>query len=168
MTSYEPQPSSERRQIEVSARRLWAGGLATALVTAGTAVAGVLLIRGIFGIPILSAQGGLVDQAMVVVPLYAALATLAATALLHLLLLTTPRPTSFFGSICAIAVAIVVIQVFLSGGTRQDQIATSLLYVVLGVAAVSLLSGVARTAVRLVQPHIQPGPYPSETPPPPW
>jgi hypothetical protein len=142
--------------------------LATALVTAGIAVAGVLLIRGVFGIPILSAHGGLVNQALATVPLYAGLAALAATALLHLLLITTPRPTYFFGSICTIAVAIVVIQVFLTGATRPEQIATSLLYIALGVAAVSLLSGVARTAVRLVQPPPRPGPYPSATPPPPW
>jgi hypothetical protein len=158
MTSYDPQPSWERRQTAVSARRLWAGGLATALVTAGIAVVGVLLIRGIFGIPILSAKGGLVNQAMAVVPISAALAALAATALLHLLLLTTPRPTSFFGSICAIVIAIVVLRVFLAGGTREDQVATSLLYVALGVAVISLLFGVARTAVRPVQGQPQPGP----------
>ena len=158
MTRYEPQPSWERRGEEVSVRRLWAGGVATALVTAGIAVVGVLLIRGVLGIPILSAKGGLVDQAMAVVPISAGLAALAATAILHLLLLTTPRPRSFFGAICAIVVAIVVLRVFLAGGTREDQVATALLYVVLGVAVISLLSGVARTAVQPAQGRPQPGP----------
>lgn len=61
---------------------------------------GVLLVRGLLGIPILSARGHLVDQAMAVVPITAGMAALMATALLHLLLLTTPRPAVFF---CAIA-----------------------------------------------------------------
>ena len=158
MTSYEPQPPLERQAPEVSARRLWAGGLATALVAAGIAVVGVLLIRGVLGIPILSAKGGLVDQALAVVPISAALAALAATAVLHLLLLTTPRPTSFFGAICAIVIAILVLQVFLAGGNREEQLATSLLYVVIGIAVISLLSGVARTAVRPLQMRSPSGP----------
>jgi hypothetical protein len=144
--------------VEVSSRRLWAGGGATALVAAGVGVVGVLLIRGVLNIPILSAKGHLVNQAIAVVPLTAGLAALAATALLHLLLLTTPRPTAFFGAICAIVIAIVVLQVFLAGGTREEQVATAILYVVIGVAVISLLSGVARTAVQPALVWPQPGP----------
>jgi hypothetical protein len=158
MTHYEPQPQSEQRQQEVSSRRLWAGGMATALVAAGIGVVGVLLIRGVLKIPILSAKGRLIDQAMAVVPISAGLAALAATALLHLLLLTTPRPTAFFGAICAIVIAIVVLQVFLAGGTTEDETATALLYVVIGIAVISLLSTVARTAVAPAQERLQPGP----------
>lgn len=142
----------------MSTRRLWAGGGATALVAAGVGVVGVLFVRGVLNIPILSAKGGLVNQAMAVVPLSAGLAALVATALLHLLLLTTPRPVSFFGAICAIAIAIVVLQVFLAGGTREDQVATAMLYVVIGGTVIMLLSGVARTAVQLVLVRPQAGP----------
>jgi hypothetical protein len=158
MTRYDPQPSWERGEMEVSGRRLWAGGGATALVAAGIGVVGVLLVRGVLDIPILSAKGRLVNQAMAVVPISAGLAALAATALLHLLLLTTPRPTAFFGAIGAIVIAIVVLQVFLAGGTRQEQVATAMLYVVIGVAVISLLSGVARTAVRPAYGRPQPEP----------
>jgi hypothetical protein len=133
---------------EVSARRLWAGGGATAAVAAGIGVVGVLLVRGLLGIPILSARGQLVDQAMAVVPITAGLAALTATALLHLLLLTTPRPGAFFGAICAIAITIMVLQVLLVSGTVEQQVATSMLYIVIGVGITSLLAGVARTAVR--------------------
>lgn len=136
------------QQTEVSARRLWAGGGATAVVAAGIGVVGVLLLRGLLGIPILSAKGQLVDQAMAVVPISAALAALVATALLHLLLLTTPRPTAFFGAICAIVVAIMVLQVVIVGATTEQQVATSVLYVVIGVGISCLLAGVARTAGR--------------------
>jgi Family of unknown function (DUF6069) len=158
MTRYDPPPSWERRETEVSARRLWAGGGATAVVAAGIGVVGVLLVRGVLEIPILSAKGRLVNEAMVVVPISVALAALAATALLHLLLLTTPRPTAFFGAICAIVIAIVVLQVFITGGTREEQVATGVLYVVIGVAVISLLSGVARTAVQPAQGRPRSGP----------
>jgi hypothetical protein len=158
MTRYDPQPSWDRRESEVSSRRLWAGGVATALVAAGIGVVGVLLVRGVLGIPILSAKGRLVYQAMAVVPISVGLAALAATALLHLLLLTTPRPTAFFGAICAIVIAVVVLQVFLASGTMEDQVATATLYIVIGVAVISLLSGVARTAVQPAQRRSQPGP----------
>jgi uncharacterized protein DUF6069 len=160
MTRYDPQPRWERRELEVSSRRLWAGGMATALVAAGIGVVGVLLIRGVLNVPILSAKGRLIDQAMVVVPISAGLAALAGTALLHLLLLTTPRPTAFFGAICAIVIAIMVLQVFLAGRTTEDETATALLYAVIGVAVVSLLSTVARTAVQPAQDRLQPGPEP--------
>jgi len=116
-----PMTRADSQDTEVSARRLWAGGGATAVVAAGIGVVGVLLIRGLLGIPILSAKGQLVDQAMAVVPISAALAALVATALLHLLLLTTPRPTAFFGAICAIVVAILVLQVFLVGEPRSNR-----------------------------------------------
>lgn len=128
--------------------RLWAGGGATAVVAAGIGVVGVLLVRGLLGIPILSTKGHLVDQAMAVVPITAGLAALAATALLHLLLLTTPRPTAFFGAICAIVIAIMVLQVFLVGGTVQEEVATSMLYVIIGVGITSALTGVAHAAAR--------------------
>ena len=133
-------------ETEVSARRLWAGGGATAVVAAGIGVVGVLLVRGLLGIPILSAKGQLVDQAMAIVPITAGVAALAATALLHLLLLTTPRPTAFFNTLCAIVITILVLQVFLVGDTMKEEVATSMLYVVIGVGIISLLSGVARTA----------------------
>jgi hypothetical protein len=94
--------------------------VATALVAGGIGVVGVLLVRGVLNIPILSAKGRLVDQAMAVVPIWAGLAALA-TALLHLLLLTTPRQTAFFGAIGAAVTAIVVLQVFLVSGSGEDQ-----------------------------------------------
>src|SRR5918997_3948991 len=156
MTRYDPEPSWDRREVEVSARRLWAGGMATALVAAGIGVVGVLFVRGVLDIPILSAKGRLVDQAMSVVPISAGLAALAGTAMLHLLLLTTPRPTAFFGAIGAIAIAILVLQVFLVDGTTENQVATAMLYAVIGVAVISLLSGVARTAMQPARGPSQP------------
>jgi hypothetical protein len=86
---------------------------------------------------------------MALVPISAGLVALAATGLLHLLLLATPRPTAFFGAICAIAIAIVVLQVFLAGPDQGGQVATAMLYVVIGVALTALLSGVREGALGI-------------------
>ncbi len=41
----------------VDAAKLWAGGLATALVAAPIAVVGILIARGLFDVPILARKG---------------------------------------------------------------------------------------------------------------
>lgn len=151
MTQFESdQWSADERTQTVEGGKLWAGGLATALVAAGVGVAGVLAIRGLLKIPILSAGGNLVNQAIAVVPIAAAVAALAATGLLHLLILTTPRPRLFFGSICAVVILVIVLLVFSGAGSLQDKAATAVLYVIIGVVILGLLSGVARTAIRRV------------------
>lgn len=137
----------DRRKLVVDGRRLWAGAAATALTAALVGIAGVLAIRGLLNIPILGAQGRLVDNAIVFVPLVAALASIAAAALLHVLVLTTPRPRLFFGSIITAVIAVLALLVFLSPGTIQEKVATSLLYALIGIVIMGLLSGVARTAI---------------------
>ncbi len=147
----------------VDAGKLWAGGLATALVAAGVGVAGVLAIRGLLKIDILSGDGDLVDEAMLTVPISAAAAALLATGLLHLLVVSTPRPKLFFNSIGAVVIVVMVLLVFLANaGTLADKIATSLLYGVIGLVILGLLSGVARTAIKTVpaQQYMPPAPPP--------
>ena len=41
--------------VHVNAGRLWAGGVATAVVAALAVLAGVLITRGVLGIPVLAA-----------------------------------------------------------------------------------------------------------------
>jgi hypothetical protein len=83
----------------VDAGRLWAGGVATALVAALIAVAGIAIARGLFDIPILAPedQGVWGDADTGWYAVAAAVAALVATGLLHLLMVTTPRPMRFFG-----------------------------------------------------------------------
>lgn len=140
--------------VEVVAKRLWAGGVATAVVAAGIAILGVLVITTILDVGIQTAgrSGALVDNASTIIPVAAALVALAGTALLHLLLLTTPRPASFFSAIAFLLLAVLVLQVFLADGTIGDHLATAVLYAAIGVAIVSMLSGVSATSVRPVTP----------------
>ncbi len=147
-----PQRSWDDGDVEVVAKRLWAGGVATALVAAGIAFVGVLIINSIFEVGIQTAgrSGALVDNASTVIPIAAGIAALASTALLHLLLMTTPRPASFFSAIAVLVIVVLILQVFLADGTIAAHIATGILYAAIGIAIVSMLSGVSATSVRPV------------------
>lgn len=145
-------------EVEVVATRLWAGGVATALVAAGIAFVGVLIITSIVGVGIQTAGrgGALVDNPSTVIPVAAGIAALAATALLHLLLRTTPRPASFFSAIAVLVTVVLVLQVFLAAGTIATHLATGILYAGIGAGITWMLSGVSGTSVR---PTAHPGPY---------
>ena len=149
-----PMRSWDDGDVEVVAKRLWAGGVATAIVAAGIAILGVLIVNTVLEVPIQTAgsSGTLVDNASTILPVSAAIAALAGTALLHLLLLTTPRPASFFSAIAFLLIAVLILQVFLAEGSIGAHIATAVLYAAIGVAIVSMLSGVSVTSVRPVTP----------------
>jgi hypothetical protein len=130
--------------------RLWAGGAATALVAAGVALIGVMVLHKLLRAPILS-PGGLqqaADYAMVAFPVAAAIATLLATGLLHLLMETTPRASQFFGWIASLVTALVILQVFLHETEMLTKVETAAFYLLMGVAIISSLLGVSRSAVR--------------------
>jgi hypothetical protein len=147
-----PQRSWDDGDVEVVGKRLWAGGVATAVVAAGIAIVGVLILTNVFDLGIQTAErsGALVDNAITIIPVCAAIAALAGTALLHLLLLTTPRPATFFSALVVLALVVLLLQVFLARGSVVDHIATAVLYAAIGLAIISMLSGVSRTAVRPV------------------
>ena len=100
----EPVPELET-QRRVDARQLWSGGVATAVVAGLIALVGILICRWLFKIPILSPrQDGAWGDASTAGYVFASAAcALAATGLMHLLLLATPRPRMFFGFIMALA-----------------------------------------------------------------
>ena len=62
--------------------------------------------------------------------------------------MTTPRPASFFSAIAVLVIVVLILQVFLADGTVSAHIATGILYAAIGVAIVSMLSGVSATSVR--------------------
>ncbi|MGH2816351.1 MAG: hypothetical protein ACRDLC_14475 [Actinomycetota bacterium] len=81
-------------KLQVNANRLWTGGVATAVVAALVAVVGVLIARGLLDVPVLAPteEGVLGNANTARLALVAAGAALAATGLMHLLLLFIPRP----------------------------------------------------------------------------
>jgi hypothetical protein len=164
----EPQPDSGPR---LNAGRLWAGGAATAIVTALLALVGVCIGRGIFAVPVpVPALNGLSSAAYVGL---AALAALVATGLLHMLIMVAPRPLAFFGWIVFLATLGAVLMPWVNtffGSYNvshipflNSKIATTVINLAVGIAIGSLMSGVARSAVTY-RPRIPVPPqgYPGE------
>lgn len=147
MESPDPGPGSSR---QVDARPLWSGGIATAVVAALIALVGILVCRWLFNIPILSPRReGAWGDASTVGYVFAAIGvTLAATALMHLLLLTTPYPRVFFGWIIGLATVVAVVFPFSTTAPISQKLATGFVNLVLGIAIGTLIGEVSRRATR--------------------
>ena len=166
MGSAEPPPQSPKR---VDARALWSGGAATAVVAALIALVGILVCRWLFKIPILSPQrdGAWGDASTVGYVFASAAIALFATAIMHLLLLSTPRPRVFFNWIIGLATVIAVVFPFSTTASVDQKAATALVNLVLGIAIGSLLSGVSMRATRhrvVRRGYSEPSSPPSRTP----
>ena len=134
----------------VDARQLWSGGAATAVVAALIALAGILVCRWLFDIPILAPRrdGAWGNASTAGYTLSAAAAALVATAIMHLLLLASPRPRLFFGWIIGLATLIAVVYPFSTTAPMSHKVATAVINLVLGVAIGSLVSGTAARVIR--------------------
>ncbi|WP_150236809.1 DUF6069 family protein [Nocardiopsis quinghaiensis] len=132
----------------VNSTRLWSGGLATAVVAGLVIFAGTLVFRGVFGVPVLAPEeaGNLGDASTAAYALMAAVAALLATALIHLLLLSAPRALKFFGWILGLATAIAAVAPFSEAAGMPSQVATAVINLVTGIAIITLLRSVARSA----------------------
>jgi Family of unknown function (DUF6069) len=152
-------PSGAPARPVVNAGRLWAGGLATALVAALIAVVGILVGRGLFGVEVLAPKGAGVwgDASTGWYAFGAALVGLAATGLMHLLLISTPKPMRFFGWVVTLATVVAMLLPFVTEEDLGSRLFTAGLNFVLGVAIGSLVAGTARTAVQTV---VRPAPRP--------
>lgn len=142
-------PYGTRRRVDPL--RIWAGGVATALVAGGVGFVGVLVIRALFRVPglhRLSSEYYQFDQLSLAIT--AAAAALLATALLHLLMVGTPRAPTFFAWIMALFVVATILQEMLGGAGWFSKLLFSALYLVIGLAITSLLTGVGKTAVKYV------------------
>jgi len=147
----QPYPAPRRARSTVDPRQLWAGGLATAVVAGLVALVGVLVCRWLFNIPILAPRrdGAYGDAHTTTLVLLAAGAALVATLLAHLLLVSTPRPMVFFGWIVALVTVILVIFPFRTGAPLAQEVATAAVYLVIGLAIGTLISGVGERATRI-------------------
>jgi membrane associated rhomboid family serine protease len=147
----EGQGGTGRGRLRVDADRLWTGGLATALVAALVAVVGVLIVRGLFDVPVLAPtrEGVLGGTSTARLAILAAVAALLATGLMHLLLVSTPRPFRFFTWIVSLLTVVAVLAPFMTDATLATQVVTAAIGLVIGMAIGSLVSGAARSAIRL-------------------
>jgi hypothetical protein len=149
-SSYPTEPGGPATRPTVAAGTLWAGGLATAGVAALAYTVGIVIVRVLFGIPVLAPKtdGPLGDSTTWQLALTAFGAALLATALMHLLLAVTPRPYSFFSWIMGLAVVLVTVLPFAQDAPASSQIATAIINLVVGAMITSLVRGVAARAVR--------------------
>jgi hypothetical protein len=137
--------------VHVNAGRLWAGGAATAVVAALAVVAGIVIARGVLGIPVLAPATADSFGNSPSTAVYAALAAgcaLLATALMHVLLLGTPSPFAFFAWITALADVVLAAAPFTQPAPLASKVFTAVINIIVGVAVISLLSGVGRSAIR--------------------
>jgi len=156
-------PIDPRPSPTVNGGKLWAGGAATAAVAALIAIAGILLGRGLFDVDVLAPKGQGVwgDASTGWYALGAALAALVATGILHVLLLTTPRPLRFFGWVIALSTVVSMLAPFVTDASLGSRIYTSGLNFVLGVAIGSLVAGTGRSAIVPVTVPVT-RPYPGQ------
>src|ERR1700760_835308 len=147
MESPEPGPRSSR---QVDARPLWSGGVATAVVAALIALVGILVARWLFNISFLSPRraGAWGDASTVGYVFASAACALVATALMYLLLISTPYPRVFFGWIIGLATLVAVVYPFSTTAPLSQKLATAVVNLVLGVAIGSLIAEVSRRATR--------------------
>jgi hypothetical protein len=147
MPRQDPEPESTRR---IDARPLWSGGVATAVVAALIALVGILVCRWLFGVPILSPrrEGAWGNASTVGYVFAAAACALVATALMYLLLISTPYPRVFFGWIIGLATLVAVVYPFSTTAPLSQKLATAVVNLVLGVAIGTLIAEVSRRATR--------------------
>jgi hypothetical protein len=147
---YETQPGRQPpAQPDVDAGKLWAGGVATAVVAALIAVVGILVVRGLLNVYMIAPkqQGAWESASALPYAFIAAFGALVATGLMHLLLLTTPRPTLFFGWIMFLVGVVVGVWPFTTGAELKPQIATAALNVIIVLAIWSLVTSTAHRAL---------------------
>jgi hypothetical protein len=114
-------------------------------------VVGVLIARGLLDVPVLAPteEGVLGNANTARLALVAAGAALAATGLMHLLLLFIPRPWQFFTWIMSLVTLAALLAPFATDAEIATKVATAAIFLAIGVAIGSLVSGVASSAVRL-------------------
>ncbi|MFG1703620.1 DUF6069 family protein [Nonomuraea sp. M3C6] len=163
--SYPPHNRHDRHlgsaRPRVNPARVWGGGVAAAIVAALIVVVGVMISNRLLGIRVLTPDGATAygSAATTGYAISAAAAALVATLLLYVLMLSTPEPAKFFGWIAGLFTVIITILPFMHSADLIRQIATAAINLIIGIAIVSLLATVGRTAIEEV-----PEPYPYEQP----
>jgi dipeptide/tripeptide permease len=150
-------PSPQSRSLSIDAGRLWAGGVACAVVAALAVVVAYLIIDRILDIRIVEPPSfGLGWSVLARWIGWAVVASLAATALIHLLALTTPRPRAFFGWIVTLATVAAAAWAFTTSADMNSKVASAAIVVVLGIIIGSLVMATAARTIRPAQPGTDP------------
>ena len=130
--------------------RFWAGALATALVAALIAVAGTVLLKGVFALPVV-VPTGLGSWTQIGVGWYAfaaGMGGLVAAAVMFGLIRFTPRPKRFFAWMIGLATLCTVLAPFGTTAKLAAELGTAGLNLTIGIAIGTLVAGTTRGATR--------------------
>ena len=148
MSTTDPQRSASGGRVTVAAGRLWAGGLATACVSALVAAVSVLFFGSVLNITLVPPiPVPLTDSLAMSYMVTAFVLALAATGLAHLLSVTTPRPRVFFGWVVGLVTLGAMVAPFVFEGSVAGKISTALVNLAIGLAIGSLLTAVLSRTV---------------------
>lgn len=129
----------------VEVHRLWIGGVVAAVIVCGLAIVGFLVVCGMLNYPLLGIRDGAAGRhaSMLGYAGGAALAALLATAAMHFLLVTTPRPRWFFEWLAGVGTAIMVLLPLGLPEELPARVATAMVNLVLGLAIIGLIRNTA-------------------------
>jgi hypothetical protein len=130
--------------------RFWAGALATTLVAALIGLAADFILEEVLNLEI-QAQADLFGTGsdLMAWVVAGALFALVAAIVLYLLVMSTPRPRSFFGWVVGLATVILAMVPFAGEFEIVPAILAAIVWIVIGSAVYSLLTGtLSRTVVR--------------------
>ncbi|SDE56849.1 DUF6069 family protein [Pseudonocardia oroxyli] len=147
---YEPPAPQRPAGPTVDAGRLWAAGVATAIVAALVAVVGTLVVRAFLRIAFNgpASSGVLGDERTILLCTLSAVAALAATGLAHLLLLSTPRPMTYLSWITGLVTVVVALLPLLGNAPLGERVANAVIHLIIGLVITSLVAGAGRAARR--------------------
>jgi hypothetical protein len=162
---YDPYEGGSGQAPRVDAVRLWAGGIAAAFVAAGIVIVGLLVAR-VLNVHVLinTGNGALIDVNTGWYAIGAAAATLVATALMYLLLLSAPRPELLFTAIMGIVTALAVLLPFTASASLESQVTVAAINLAVGVTVISLISGFGQSVLSQQRSGPGPGQQPPATP----
>ncbi|WP_421740389.1 DUF6069 family protein [Cellulomonas sp.] len=147
-----PAPSAPAPPVpagpSVDAGRFWAGVAATALVAALIGVVGVVIVDRILEIDLVVQDPFGTGSSGAAYVIGGALSSVAAGALLHLLVLTTPKPRAFFGWIMFLATLTAALLPLTWTDVIESSIASGVINALIGIAIWSLLLGVLGRTLR--------------------
>ncbi|MFF0050781.1 DUF6069 family protein [Streptomyces sp. NPDC005498] len=133
----------------VGSGRLWATGAATAVVAALVAVVATTLVRGVLGIPLFAPHraGAWGDITTGNLAGWAVAGALAATGLLHLLLLTVAQPRAFFSWIAGLVTGALALLPFTTTLGMDEKLASAGVFLAIGATITGLLATTAYSVV---------------------
>ena len=141
---------TENPRLGLEVGRFWAGALATTLVAALIGLAAHFVLEEVFNLEI-RAQADLFGTGsdLMAWVVAGALFALGAAAVLYLLVMSTPRPRSFFGWVVGLGTVILAAVPFAGQFELGPAILAAIVWIVIGSAVYSLLTGtLSRTVVR--------------------